>query len=128
MFKRCIGCHEIIYQDDLYYHKSFDEVRYPNDCARPIEYDGPFCPYCNNDIDDYICGSCLIQGNPDDEILIYEDYKLICHECKIRNIIKNRNNDNIKNIIITLLVDNFNFLEDNETEKYVDYLIDKHKD
>ena len=124
MYYYCSDC-GIIDEDDVYCKLIYEAVYYPNDMARPAEYDEPRCPSCGNYVGEYVCDNCLTKGNKDDEILIIDEKQIItCHKCFIKKQAEEWLFDFHEHIVLNL-ISKFGFLDEKETHEYAEELINK---
>lgn len=124
MYYYCSDC-GIIDEDDVYCKLIYEAVYYPNDMARPAEYDEPRCPSCGNYVGEYVCDNCLTKGNKDDEILIIDEKQIItCHKCFIKKQAEKWLFDFHEHIVLNL-ISRFCFLDEKETHEYAEELINK---
>jgi len=122
MYYYCSDC-GIIDEDDVYCKLIYEAVYYPNDMARPAEYDEPRCPSCGNYVGEYVCDNCLTKGNKDDEILIIDEKQIItCHKCFIKKQAEKWLFDFHEHIVLNL-ISRFCFLDEKETHEYAWELI-----
>lgn len=101
-----------------------EAIYYPNDEARPAEYDDLTCIDCGAYVMDYCCDECLTRGNPDDQILdVNEKNEMICHKCNATKKVAEALFDLHESLMLDLTT-KFGFNDDADTHEYVEELIE----
>lgn len=85
LYYYCDRC-GVVDEDDVEQKLIYEAIYYPNDNARPAEYDDLTCKGCGSYVMDYRCHDCMVAGNEDDEkLLVDEKHNMLCNKCFIKN-------------------------------------------